>query len=101
MTGEKRRAPRKPLRYPGEIDAGDGSPLRKCLLSDISDTGARVLIENPKDVPDRVMLMLGHERGARRKCKVVWRETKELGLEFIKEPMAKPQSFKPVGYKDR
>jgi hypothetical protein len=101
MAGEKRRSPRKHLRYPGEIDIGDGSALRKCLLSDISDTGARVMIEKPDEIPDKVMLLLGHERGARRRCKVVWREDKQIGLEFLKDPAAKAPPRMGRGYKDR
>lgn len=100
MAGEKRRSPRKALRYPGELDVGDGSALRKCLLSDISDTGARVMIEKPDEVPDLVMLLLGHERGARRRCRIVWREPKQLGLEFVKEPVVKPPQPRRVGFKD-
>jgi len=40
MAGEKRSSRRKSLKYPARIDAGDGSPLRDCVLSDVSETGA-------------------------------------------------------------
>src|SRR5688572_23635583 len=84
MDGEKRRCHRQSLKYPAKIDVGDGTPLRHCVLVDISATGARVIVEKPDQIPNRFSLLLAAEHGTRRRCKVVWREANQLGLEFMK-----------------
>jgi hypothetical protein len=55
---------------------------RGCALSDISETGARIDIEEPEQVPDRFMLWLSANGSARRTCRVVWREGHQLGVIF-------------------
>jgi len=82
MQGEKRRAPRKVLEYPAGIDTGDGSPLRPCLLSDISRTGVRVRVAEPSDLPPTVTLVLSRS-GVFRRCRVAWTDGSDLGLEFL------------------
>ena len=82
MDGEKRRAPRKFLEYPAGIDAGDGSPLRACVLSDISKTGVRVRMSEPMEFPKLVTLVLSRS-GVFRRCRVAWTEGSDLGLEFM------------------
>jgi len=97
--GEKRRSHRQPLKYPAKIDIGDGSPAVSCVLSDVSVTGARVTVENPDQIPDRFSLLLAAEHGTVRRCKVVWRTTNQLGLQFMKFPVVKPgprMSFKDM-----
>lgn len=82
MDGEKRGAPRKFLEYPAGIDAGDGTPLRACVLSDISKTGVRVRVSEPTELPETVTLVLS-SNGVFRRCRVAWAEGSDLGLEFL------------------
>lgn len=89
MDGEKRRDHRQSLKYPTKIDVGDGTPVRPCILTDVSASGARVTVESPDEIPDRFSLMLAAEHGALRRCKVVWRENNQLGLAFMKFPVVK------------
>ena len=86
MSAENRRAKRKALSYPARIDAGDGHPPRDCMLSDVSESGARVVLTNAAGIPDRITLLLGVQGAATRHCQVVWREGDELGLVFKKNP---------------
>jgi hypothetical protein len=88
MSGEKRTARRKSLKYPARLDAGDGKPLRECMLADISETGARIVVKQADDIPERVTLLIGSQGVAPRQCRVVWRDGVELGLEFRRK--AKP-----------
>ena len=85
MTGEKRSFQRKSLKYPALLDAGDGKPPRECMLSDVSESGARVVVKVPNEIPDRVILLIGSEGVAPRQCRVAWRDGTELGLEFKKK----------------
>jgi hypothetical protein len=86
MSSDKRKDLRQPLRYPAEIDIGDGSPPKPCLISNVSASGAKVTIPNANEIPDRLFLILAPEQGTRRRCIVVWRSPDALGLEFIKTP---------------
>ncbi len=53
-----------------------------CALSDISDTGARIDVEDSKIIPDRFPLFLSKNCSARRVCTVVWRKPKQIGVTF-------------------
>lgn len=95
MSSDKRKDLRQPLRYPAQIDVGDGSAPKTCLISNVSASGAKVAIPNADEIPDRLSLILAPEQGIRRRCIVVWRAPDALGLEFIKTPpkeIAKPSA---------
>jgi hypothetical protein len=100
MSADKRRVPRKFLKYPARIEAGDGTVLRECLLADISQSGARIKIKPGDSLPNRFTLLLGSPSGARRQCRVVWRRGDEIGVEFNKEPPAKARQPRSQ-YRDR
>jgi hypothetical protein len=61
--------------------------LHGCALSDISDTGARIDVEDAKTIPDHFVLLLSGNGKARRKCRVVWRKATQIGLTF-ERPLA-------------
>ena len=90
MDGEKRKDHRQLLKYPAKIEIGDGTPPRPCVLTDVSASGARVIVDAPDQIPDCFSLLLAAEHGTQRRCKVVWREANQLGLEFMKFPVVKP-----------
>jgi|SoiMethySBSTD1v2_1073268.scaffolds.fasta_scaffold09593_7 PilZ domain-containing protein len=94
MPGEKRTFRRKSLKYPARLDVGDGQPSRECLLSDISETGARVILKHQDEIPDRVTLLIGTKGVAPRHCRVAWRDGTELGLEFKKNSRPPSRHFR-------
>ncbi len=54
---------------------------RTCLVTDISDGGARLYCES--DMPATFTLSVARDGGhMRRACRVVWRLGGELGVEF-------------------
>jgi hypothetical protein len=77
---ELRRSARRTVSYPARIDAGDGSPSYACTLADISQTGAKLNAAVGSVLPDEFTLLLG---GAHRKCRVVWRTEKQIGVRFV------------------
>ena len=89
MEGEKRKDHRQSLKYPAKVDLGDGTALIPCILTDVSASGARVLVEIVDKIPDRFTLLLAAEHGTSRHCKVMWRGENQLGLAFIKPPAVK------------
>jgi hypothetical protein len=60
----------------------DGNMQRDCVLSDISDTGARIDVASPNELPDFFTLLLSGNGSPRRKCRVVWRQDKQVGVNF-------------------
>lgn len=81
MINDKRKAARRPMRYAAWI-ALRPTQLHGCALYDISETGARIDVEDAKSVPDEFFLLLSGNGKARRKCRVVWRKPKQIGVTF-------------------
>lgn len=59
----------------------NGHSVVNGVLRDISDTGARVSVENGLTLPDEVKLVL--DEGGSYQCVVARRELNELGLRFV------------------
>jgi hypothetical protein len=53
-----------------------------CVLSDISDAGARIDVEDSKKIPDQFFLLLSGNGKARRACHVIWRKPQQIGVHF-------------------
>jgi hypothetical protein len=81
MAKDKRKAPRRPMRYSAWIALG-GKHLHGCVLADVSDTGGRLDVEDTSVIPDAFTLRLASNGSATRKCKVVWRTARQLGVAF-------------------
>jgi hypothetical protein len=69
------------MRYTAWIALG-ADRLQGCVLADVSDTGCRIDIENVDIVPQNFTLWLARNGSARRKCKVVWRNARQIGVAF-------------------
>lgn len=78
---DKRRAPRRPMRYTAWIVLAPGQ-LQGCVVADISDTGGRLNVEDGEAVPGTFMLWLASNGSAQRKCRVVWRQKQQVGVTF-------------------
>jgi PilZ domain len=60
----------------------EGGERCNCALSDISHRGARINIPNSDAIPDRFLLLLAANGSARRRCRVIWRKPRQLGVKF-------------------
>jgi hypothetical protein len=69
------------MRYTAWIALG-ADRLQGCVLADVSDTGCRIDVENVDIVPQNFTLWLARNGSARRKCKVVWRNARQIGVAF-------------------
>lgn len=81
MIKNKRKSLRRQVRYTAWLVL-DGDQLHGCVLSDASDSGARLDVEDSKTIPDVFMLLLAGNGSARRKCHVVWRKPQQVGVKF-------------------
>jgi hypothetical protein len=84
-SAEKRKNLRRSIAYPAFIDPGDGSPVIGCTLCDASQHGALLGVADPNNLPNEFILALSSGGAARRRCRVAWRTTDQVGVEFLKE----------------
>jgi hypothetical protein len=79
---ELRRKPRRQFHYTASIlTDGKASPCR-CAIADVSETGARLVLERACEVPERFILLLSRSGDARRHCRLIWRDDLTIGVEF-------------------
>ena len=96
MSKDKRKYYRRHLQYNAWIGT-DTVLLRGCVISDISHTGARLDVENPDDLPERFRLLFSAPGSVDRKCHIVWRSAKQVGVEFEKAVAGRrPPTARPV-----
>jgi PilZ domain len=81
-----RRNPRRADGRRARIEPRDGSPSRECMVWDISDGGARLVVHAPETLPAEFILVEGAERAfSRRTCQIVWRAEAQVGVQFLTE----------------
>jgi hypothetical protein len=64
------------------ISVGDGRPLQNCKLIDISDSGAKLALEEAYDMPGIFSLWLSRHGHPRYSCRVVWSQQNKIGVQF-------------------
>ena len=79
---ELRKKPRRQFHYTAKIFTAKDSPPITCSISDISQNGARIALEREENLPDTFMLLLTANGGARRQCRVIWRDGMNIGVQF-------------------
>src|ERR1700722_971293 len=73
------------IEQPAWIHVGDSSALRNCTLIDISDSGAKLAlddIEDINDLPGKFSLWLSRHGHPRYTCRIVWSDHKTIGVKF-------------------
>lgn len=66
---------------PGKLVFGRGAEMR-CVVSDVSGGGARIMMDRGDEPPDRVTLILDHAP-LPRPARIAWRGEKEYGLCYL------------------
>jgi hypothetical protein len=79
---ELRRNPRRNFHYNASVLLDGTSPPRPCAIADISDTGARIILQAECELPERFILLLTRSGEARRHCRLVWRNGLSAGVAF-------------------
>ena len=95
MLGERRRHKRHIINRIAKVQTDSGALPRDCLITDISQQGARLFADGI-DIPDQFHLVItehGNVRGDRRECRVVWRLGGEIGVTFVGLGIADPERF--------
>jgi hypothetical protein len=79
---ELRRKPRRQFHYNASVLLERGGSPCPYEIADISETGARLVLEGDFDLPDRFVLLLTRTGEARRSCRLVWRDGLTVGVQF-------------------
>jgi hypothetical protein len=86
MSNNKRRTSRRTVNAPAWMEIGSDARLRRCRLVDISENGARLIVENIENTPDSFNLLLSRFGRPNYHCSVVWKRDNEVGVEFLSSP---------------
>lgn len=81
MRGDKRRAKRHRMQRKAWLLV-EGGERSECTVTDISDKGAHFNVPDSDGFPDTFMLLLAENGSTRRRCRVIWRKPRELGVKF-------------------
>jgi hypothetical protein len=80
---DQRRSKRVPRRSAAWIERVDDGTRIPCVVWDISEGGARLAAPRPAALPPAFKLRLTSDGDAGRLCRVVWRNDRQLGVEFV------------------
>jgi hypothetical protein len=84
LLSSKKRETRKSLSQPGWITLEGGFAARQCVVRDLSTTGAKVTIDDPNTLPAKLRLAFSRDARTGRRCEVVWRRGKSVGVKFVR-----------------
>lgn len=84
VAAAKKREVRKSLVQPGWITLEGGFAARQCIVEDMSSTGARIKVEDPSALPATLQLAFARDARKGRRCQVVWRRGKSIGVKFVR-----------------
>jgi hypothetical protein len=82
MFGEKRQTKRYSINRVAKFVTESGTLPRDCIVTNISEGGARLFSEAP-NIPDQFRLLIDGDVPIREECRVVWRLGGELGVAFV------------------
>jgi hypothetical protein len=83
MHKNKRTAVRQPMGTKAWIRFDGGFSVRQCHVANLSSTGVRIVVDEPRAVAERFSLLLKRDAGPGRRCRVKWRRGSEIGAEFV------------------
>ncbi len=84
MAAVRKREARKSLQRSGWITLEGGFAARQCVVHNMSATGAKITIDDPNALPARLRLAFARDARTGRKCEVVWRRGKLVGVKFVR-----------------
>jgi hypothetical protein len=83
----RRKEPREPVYRFARIATGRNTVI-KCIIRDISPSGARIAMEGSFELPAEVIIAT--DTGRRLRARVAWRSENEAGLCFLGEAPREP-----------
>lgn len=84
---ELRKSRRSQFTCPARISLGNGKSDVDCMVSDISDEGARIAVASDIELPKE--FMVSFTLGGAIRCRMVWREGRHVGVRFVRRSSAR------------
>ena len=82
---QRRRSERRPVNLKVAILEENGAMMCHCKMADVSEGGAKLMVDEPSAIPECFVLVLSYGARTRRKCKVRWRSGSSIGVEFLRD----------------
>jgi hypothetical protein len=60
----------------------DDGKQSKCTWSNISGGGACITVPDAEVIPDGFVMLMSENGSPRRRCRVIWRKPRQLGVKF-------------------
>src|SRR5215468_1520627 len=79
---ERRPIPRRRVLLGGVAASEDGAYTLNCLIRDLNEKGARIVVSGRQSLPEELYLVITRDHMAHR-ARLVWRKGDEAGLEFV------------------
>jgi len=79
---ERRASPRRKTRFKATIVYGEDRLTANCVVRDLSETGARLKLDMPDDLPTNFHLIWVADRAVL-EVESVWRSHGEIGVKFL------------------
>ena len=83
MLSERRKHQRHSINRIAKYRSDIGALPRDCMITDISNVGARLFLDGV-EIPDQFHLVISGEEGIQHECRVVWRLGGEVGVTFVR-----------------
>jgi hypothetical protein len=71
------------MQLPAQIDTGKSKRLIHCVVRELSDTGAKIILSDDARLPDEFAIVLTADGRVRRPCRILWRKATELAVRFL------------------
>ena len=82
----RRRFFRRALNEPVWIERASSRILERCTLINLCEAGARLMISDVHDLPEKFALHVTRGSEPGRQCRVIWQRNHDVGVEFLKTP---------------
>lgn len=83
MAVNRKRDVRRSIQQAGWITLDGGFAARPCNVLDLSNTGAKLVVDDASVIPKQMRLAFTRDARAARLCEVVWRRGKTFGVRFV------------------
>jgi hypothetical protein len=83
MDLERRNNDRSSSNTPALIRSEDASFTASCVVRNLSEGGAKLLVEDQEPLPTRFILFLRPNSSIGHRCETIWRIGNKVGVRFI------------------
>jgi PilZ domain-containing protein len=84
IAAKKKRETRKSVQQSAWMTLDGGFATRPCVVIDLSSTGAKITVDDAGAAPAGFRLAFSRDTRSGRKCEVIWRRGRTLGVKFVR-----------------